>query len=65
MTTEEAVKLIDHIKDEKGQLEHEIFIKIKEFEEKYDVFVAFIRNVQYIKMNGEYRTQDVRLDITI
>jgi len=65
MTPEEAKKLVDYIKDEKGQLEHDIYIKIKEFEEKHNVFVAFIRNIPYIQMNGEERTQDIRLDIKI
>ena len=65
MTPEEIHRSIRYIKDEKGKLEHEIFMKIKEFEEKHDVFVAFIRNVPYIQMNGQERTQDIRLDLTI
>lgn len=65
MTPEEAVQLIGHVVEEKQKLEQDIFLKIKDFEEKYNVFVAFIRNVPYIQMDGEERTQDVRLDIKI
>jgi len=65
MTPVETKEFVNHIKDQKGQLENDIYQKIKEFEEKYNVFVAFIRNIPYIQMNGEERTQDVRLDIKI
>ena len=65
MTPEEARDIINHITEEKQKLEQEIFLKMKEFEEKYNVFIAFIRNIPYIQMNGEERTQDVRLDIKI
>ena len=65
MTPDEAKEFITFITNEKLALEHEIFIKIKEFEEKYNVSVAFIRNVPYIKTDWEERTQDVRLDIKI
>ncbi len=62
MTPKEAMAVIHK---EKLVLEKEILSKIKEFEEKYNVFVAFIRNVHYIKMNGDEETRDIKLDIKI
>jgi len=65
MTPEEAIKLIAHIIEEKKKLEGDIFLRIKEFEEKYDLSLAFIRNVPYITANGDGKTQAIQIDIKI
>jgi hypothetical protein len=65
MDAEKAIQAIAHIVEEKKKLEIELTKLIKEFEEKYGVTIAFLRNKMYIKMNGEERTEYVQLDIKV